>query len=88
MARAVVQSVFTVLLALLSMQGVVPSTHFRTPSVIVFRAKAKQQTSLKIRPSCRPQRVRPLPVAYVSRTRPEPNITALSQRPPPESLFL
>jgi len=83
MARAVVQSVFAALLALISVRGIEPSHRVVTPSVIVFRAAEKQQISCEICTAFHARRIQPLAPFYLSRSRPEPDETVLFQRPPP-----
>ena len=82
MARAVAQFTFAVLLALLSMHGIVPSPCVAAPSVIVSSVAAKRNVAGEIRPAFRVRRVQAL-ASYVSRNRPEPDGAALFQRPPP-----
>jgi hypothetical protein len=88
MARAVAKYLFTALLALLSTQAAVPSVRVVAGIEIVWSAEAEKQTPHEVRsiPAGIPVR-QPAP-AYASRTRPEPNIAVLFQRPPPaEFLF-
>ncbi len=87
MARAVVQFTFAALLALLSMHGVVSSPQVIRPSIVVFSAAVKRQVSRETRPAVRVRRVPLIASSYVSRSRPEPDGTALFQRPPPVFLF-
>jgi hypothetical protein len=88
MARAVVRYAFIALLALLSTQGVVPSVRVLVGFEVVCSAEAEQQTPRKSYPIRTAAPTRQSAPYYVSRNRPEPDTTALFQRPPPiRSLF-
>jgi hypothetical protein len=89
MTRAVLKCAFAALLALLSAQAVVPSVRVAASIEIVrgasLECKTKKQIPLEQPGIQTDASARQETPEYVSRIRPEPDATALFQRPPPRS---
>lgn len=86
-ARAALRYVFVAVLALFSVQVVAP-VRVVTTLEFAYRCEAEQQSPRMIPRPRVEVRMRPPASGYQSRTRPEPFLAALFQRPPPiVSLF-
>lgn len=76
---------FAALLALLSVQAVLPSARVVTSTRVLCRTEAEQQAPREVRRRRATCPLRPPVPAFVSRALPTPDLAALFQRPPPAS---
>jgi hypothetical protein len=83
-ARAALKYVFVAVLALFSVQVVAP-VRVVTTIEFTYRNEAKQKAPRAVCTPRSEERVRLSAPGYESRTRPEPFLAALFQRPPPLS---
>jgi len=87
MTRAVTKCVFAALLALLSTQAVTPSIRVAAAIEIISGSRIEQEAPQKARRNRAEVQVPQPALAYVSRTRPEPDTAVLFQRPPPTTVL-